>query len=363
MPPFIKTNVNDVLDSDIPDLEPSVELKGDLNDLLQAQKNQKPYKIQIVWRNVIIMGLLHVAAIYGATLCFGTAKWQTVVAAILLYVYTGLGITAGAHRLWSHRSYKAKFPLRLFLALAQTMAVQNHIYEWSRDHRVHHKYSETDADPHNAKRGFFFAHVGWLLCRKHPEVINKGKTISYDDLLRDPIVVFQRRYYIPLILICCFILPTLLPTLLWGETLWNAYFICAVLRYVWTLNMTWLVNSAAHFWGRHPYDKNIHPAENYLTVYGAIGEGFHNYHHTFPWDYSTSELGWRFNLTTMFINAMAAIGQAYDLKQVSPEMIIKRKLRTGDIDTHGNYGLYNPPMMKESTSLHHRQDNDKQHQH
>lgn len=70
---------------------------------------------------------------------------------------------------------------------------QNHIYEWSRDHRVHHKYSETDADPHNAKRGFFFAHVGWLLCRKHPEVINKGKTISYDDLLRDPIVVFQRR--------------------------------------------------------------------------------------------------------------------------------------------------------------------------
>ena len=80
MPPFIKTNVNDVLDSDIPDLEPSVELKGDLNDLLQAQKNQKPYKIQIVWRNVIIMGLLHVAAIYGATLCFGTAKWQTVVA-------------------------------------------------------------------------------------------------------------------------------------------------------------------------------------------------------------------------------------------------------------------------------------------
>lgn len=100
-----------------------------------------------------------------------------------------------------------------------------------------------------------------------------------------------------------------------------------------------------------------------MTVYGAIGEGFHNYHHTFPWDYSTSELGWRFNLTTMFINAMAAIGQAYDLKQVSPEMIIKRKLRTGDIDTHGNYGLYNPPMMKESTSLHHRQDNDKQHQH
>lgn len=80
MPPFIKTNVNDVLDSDIPDLEPSVELKGDLNDLLEAQKNEKPVKLQIVWRNVMVMGMLHLGAIYGATLCFGTAKWQTVVA-------------------------------------------------------------------------------------------------------------------------------------------------------------------------------------------------------------------------------------------------------------------------------------------
>ena len=106
--------------------------------------------------------------------------------------------------------------------------------------------------------------------------------------------------------------------------------------------MTWCVNSAAHFWGRHPYDKDIFPAENFFTVYGAIGEGFHNYHHVFPWDYAASELGWRFNLSTMFINAMAAVGLAYDLKRVSPEMIRKRKVRTGDIHTHGNYGLHHP---------------------
>lgn len=128
---------------------------------------------------------------------------------------SGLGITAGCHRLWAHRSYKARLPLRIFLGFVQTMAfqvynffyifkaeliinitfflVKNHIYEWSRDHRVHHKYSETDADPHNANRGFFFAHVGWLLVRKHPEVIRKGRQISMDDIMQDPVVRFQKK--------------------------------------------------------------------------------------------------------------------------------------------------------------------------
>lgn len=71
---------------------------------------------------------------------------------------------------------------------------QNDIYEWARDHRVHHKYSETDADPHNAKRGFFFAHIGWLMVRKHPDVIEKGKKLELTDLKADKVVMFQRRW-------------------------------------------------------------------------------------------------------------------------------------------------------------------------
>lgn len=73
------------------------------------------------------------------------------------------------------------------------MAAQNSIYEWVRDHRVHHKYSETDADPHNSKRGFFFSHMGWLMMKKHPDVIKKGSTLDMTDVMNDPIVRFQRR--------------------------------------------------------------------------------------------------------------------------------------------------------------------------
>ena len=71
--------------------------------------------------------------------------------------------------------------------------LQNDIIEWARDHRVHHKYSETEADPHNAKRGFFFAHVGWLLVRKHPDVKEKGKAIEINDLYCDPVCMVQRK--------------------------------------------------------------------------------------------------------------------------------------------------------------------------
>lgn len=71
---------------------------------------------------------------------------------------------------------------------------QDAAIDWARDHRVHHKYSETDADPHNAKRGFFFSHIGWLLCRKHPEVKEKGKNIDLSDLESDPILAFQKKY-------------------------------------------------------------------------------------------------------------------------------------------------------------------------
>ena len=90
------------------------------------------------------------------------------------------------------------------------------------------------------------------------------------------------RFYKPLAIIICFILPTVIPPLLWNESYTIAYFIPAVLRYIVTLHVTWLVNSLAHLVGNKPYDKRINPAQNLLVSFFALGEGFHNYHHTFP---------------------------------------------------------------------------------
>lgn len=77
--------------------------------------------------------------------------------------------------------------------IGQCIAGQNSLFVWCRDHRVHHKFSETDGDPHNTNRGFFFAHCGWLLRKKHPDVISKAKTLDFSDLLADPVVKFQKE--------------------------------------------------------------------------------------------------------------------------------------------------------------------------
>ncbi|XP_031846077.1 acyl-CoA Delta-9 desaturase isoform X2 [Nomia melanderi] len=297
----------------------------------QIEQPKKKFVRQIVWRNVVIFVYLHLAAIYGLYLALTSAKILTSLFALLLYMGSGLGITAGAHRLWSHKSYKAKMPLEFFLMLMNTIAFQNSAIEWARDHRLHHKYSETDADPHNAKRGFFFAHVGWLLCKKHPDISEKGRGIDISDLMNNRILSFQKKYYMILMPIMCFVLPTVIPALCWNESWSNAYFISGVLRYIFTLNCTWLVNSAAHLFGNKPYDRYINPAENKGVALTAFGEGWHNYHHVFPWDYKTAELGnYRFNITTAFIDLCAKLGLAYDLKVIPVDMVKKRVERTGD---------------------------------
>lgn len=321
---------------------------GHTDELLlhQLEKtDERPPPRVIVWRNVILFAALHLAAIYAIIFEVRLSKWPTLVWFYFLYLVAGVGVTAGSHRLWSHRSFKATFPLRLLLVIMQTVALQNDVIEWARDHRVHHKYSETDADPHNAKRGFFFAHIGWLLQRKHPQVKEKGKQIDLSDLYKDPLLVYQRKYYKPLVLLFCIVLPTVIPWYFWGESLRNAYFVPAILRLCIGLNMTWAVNSVAHLWGTRPYDKESNPAENIFVILAAAGEGWHNYHHTFPHDYSTSEinipgLSLVFNMTTVFIDAMASLGWAYGRKKVDGHLVDHKVKRSGD--GHGNLAVFNP---------------------
>lgn len=196
-------------------------------------------------------------------------RYENMNTVYLYAVLGGLGITAGAHRLWSHKSYKARLPLRIFLMLCNCIAGQNNLIEWCRDHRLHHKSSETDADPHNSNRGWFFAHMGWLLQRKHPKVIEMGSKLDLDDLRTDPVLIFQKRHYTQLALFLGFILPIMVSHIYFGET----YFISlclSVWRYVTALHCTWFVNSAAHIWGSKDYDTSIEPRESELVALGAL---------------------------------------------------------------------------------------------
>jgi len=283
------------------------------------------------WPMVIYISLVHTVAFVGL-LNLPKCSAETLIWAFILWPISGFGITVGVHRLWSHRSYTAAAPLRLVLMLFNSIANQGTIFHWARDHRVHHKYSETDADPHNATRGFFFAHMGWLFVKKHPDVVKVGRDLDFTDLLEDPFVMFQKKLDPWFTLYMCFVFPAQIATHFWGEQFWTAFFVCGGLRYVCVLHFTWLVNSAAHLYGDHPYDVLSYPAENPFVSLCSVGEGWHNWHHKYPYDYAASEFGVssQFNPSKLFIDLMAQLGLVWDRKRASSAWAMGRARRDRD---------------------------------
>jgi stearoyl-CoA desaturase (Delta-9 desaturase) len=217
--------------------------------------------------------------------------------------------------------------------ICNSIANQGSLFHWCRDHRVHHKYTETNADPHNATRGFFFAHMGWLFVKKHPDVIAAGRTMDFTDLSDDPVVMFQKRYDPWMALYMCYVMPAQIAYYGWNENFWNAFFVAGGLRYCIVLHFTWLVNSAAHLMGDHPYDVLSYPAENPFVSLCAMGEGWHNWHHKYPFDYAASEFGVssQFNPSKLLIDMLAAVGLVWGRKRGTSAWTMGRARRDRDL--------------------------------
>ncbi|CAH1396503.1 unnamed protein product [Nezara viridula] len=308
-------------------VEPTPAISGDLPET----PKKTSYLLEPNWINIVFFVVIHCLGVYGLFLAVTSAKWQTLLWIWLLHQLTTLGVTAGVHRLWSHRSYKARWPLQIFLMLCFTLGHQKSIYKWVRDHRLHHKYTDTDGDPHNIRRGFFFAHIGWVLSKKLPYTIKKGKMEDLSDLKANPIVMFQHKHYYKILLLVGWIMPSAVPMYAWNESFVNSFYVATVFRYIFGLHVAFLINSLAHTWGNRPYDRSICAVNNYYMVWLTLGEGWHNYHHVFPWDYRSVELAFtQINITTLFIDLMAKIGQASDRKVAPQHLVEKRMARTGD---------------------------------
>jgi stearoyl-CoA desaturase (delta-9 desaturase) len=240
-------------------------------------------------------------------------------------LWTGLAVTIGVHRLWTHRAYKARWPLRVFLMIGESMGDYSSIHDWVFTHRVHHKGSDTDADPHNVLRGFTFAHLGWFVKRQHPLVDIESKKIDCKDIHDDPVAEFQHRHFEALRILFAFVFPVALTYYITGDSLLNCILIAYFHRLMNNFHSTGFINSASHLFGDRPYNNKIQSAENHPAAWFAFGEGYHNYHHAYPFDYGIGESG---NSTgKWFIDVMRVLGQAYDCKRVTPEMLEQSKER------------------------------------
>jgi stearoyl-CoA desaturase (delta-9 desaturase) len=275
----------------------------------------------LVWTNILVFALTMLGAIvlvpwYGIVQGYSTAAWVSFVAFLCL---NELSVTAGYHRLWAHRAYDAHWSVRLAYLLFGTMALQNSVMMWASNHRSHHSFvDDNDRDPYSAKRGFWFSHIGWML-RQYPS----GQTTFSNarDLQRDPMLMFQHRFYVPLALATNFGLP-LLAGWLAGD-LWGVFLLGGVLRLVVSHHFTFFINSLAHMWGNQPYTDRNTARDNGLLAVLTFGEGYHNFHHLYGSDYRNGVRWWQWDPTKWLIGSLAALGLARNLKRV-PDVMIQR---------------------------------------
>ena len=198
--------------------------------------------------------------------------WPMMIFNWIFQSWNAISTTAGAHRLWSHRSYSAHWTVRLFLAAGYSTTYMSTILDWGRGHRVHHKWQDTDSDPHNARRSFGFAHAWWVYQREHPDVIRVERQVRIDDLKADPIVKFQHDYNLYIIHFLGLIIPYCVLYPWYGTNLLIAISSLFV-RNVQHAHIAAFVNSAAHMFGSQPYNSKILASDNMIVSITSGGEG------------------------------------------------------------------------------------------
>jgi len=272
------------------------------------------------WTHVTILGGVPLIALYGA---FTTQLvWNTLMWSLFYYYLTGMGITAGYHRLWAHRGYEATFPVRLGLCLLGAGSVQGSIRWWCRDHRGHHRYTDTEKDPYSAHHGFWWSHIGWMLFKQDPAKLGAA---GIQDLLADPIIRWQHKHYPYIAMYMAFILPTCVAGFGWGD--WRGgFFYGGMARLVFVHHATFLVNSLAHYWGDITYDDRHTPRDSIITALLTFGEGYHNFHHEFPSDYRNAIKIYQYDPTKWTIYFLSLFGLTYNLNRFSNNEIQKGRI-------------------------------------
>lgn len=271
------------------------------------------------WPRFSILILMPITGLIGAY--YTKLRLETFVFSFLYAHLTGLGITAGYHRLWAHRSYNASKHLQYFLALMGTAALRGSIEHWSRIHRVHHRYVDTDLDPIGSTKGLFHTHIGWLLVKPRQELT----VVDISDLSKNAIVQWQKRMYTMLSLLMGFILPTFICWMLWGDAK-GGWVYASVLRLFFVQQADFCVNSLAHYFGNKSYDDEHTSRDNFITALVTLGEGYHNFHHQFPSDYRNAFKWYQYDPTKWFIWMMNRTGLASHLKVFSDNEVRKSEL-------------------------------------
>ena len=251
-------------------------------------------------------------------------NWFQITMFWIMFMFTGFSITLGYHRHFSHLAFKAHWSVRLFTLIFGAAAFENSALMWSSEHRRHHKHVDHDDDPYAISKGFFYAHIGWLLFKVDPQ----PPFDNVPDLDKDPFVRFQHRYIHLIAVLVSFGLPALAGYLYSGPVgALGGFLIAGVARVVCVQHCTFFINSACHTLGSQPYSSRCSARDSWIMALLTFGEGYHNYHHEFQHDYRNGVKPWQFDPTKWSIWALNKLGLASNLRQVPAQTIFLAELR------------------------------------
>lgn len=273
------------------------------------------------WLNTIFLVGTLAAAVVAVPLhlFYNGFRWSEWLVALAMVFAIGTAISAGYHRLFSHKAYVASWPVRLILLLFGAASFENSALKWSSDHRIHHRYvDDREKDPYAIGKGFWFAHWTWVMEAK--DIPLSGVS----DLQKDRLVMWQHRHFFKI-----GALVALIPVAIGLVTgnLVGHLVIGILLRIVLTHHTTFLINSAAHVFGTRPYTDANSARDNWFLAPFTYGEGYHNFHHMWQWDYRNGALWYQWDSTKWIINLMAGLGLVSKLRRVPETVMDRARLR------------------------------------
>jgi stearoyl-CoA desaturase (Delta-9 desaturase) len=265
-------------------------------------------------------------------------RWSDVVVFAIMYLATGLGITVGFHRYFTHRSFKTSRPVRAILAVLGSAAIEGPVISWVADHRKHHTFADQEGDPHSphvdhgvgwrgAFKGLLHAHVGWLFIHTQ-----RGLRRRYArDLVDDPIVNFvDRKFFVWAIggLLVAFAMGWAiggslyagLTGLLWG----------GAVRMLVVHHVTFSINSLCHFFGRRRFETDDESRNLLWLAPFSFGESWHNNHHAFPTSAEHGMRKWEIDPSALLIRGLEKVGLVWDVVRVDRERQERRAALLAD---------------------------------
>ncbi len=303
---------------------------GAYNWLMNQTTNANLEKIS--WTNVAFLvgsPLALVLALVFGWVTWSAAYWPLYALTFVLWVFGSLGISGGYHRLFSHKSYEAHPLLRLFYLVFGAIAIENSALEWCTDHRRHHHRVDTVDDPYNIRQGFFHAHMGWIFFHDS----SKYAHVKFNDLENDPLIRWQHRNYLLLAIGIGFMFPTLfggwvasragLPV---ADGLLNGFFIGSVFRVVFMQHCTFFVNSLCHYFGAQPFTDQNTARDSYWFAFLTFGEGFHNFHHKYEFDYRNGIRWFDWDPTKWLVSGLSRVGMTWNLKRAAQRDMFRARL-------------------------------------